>query len=75
MGRICISVVHQCGHCSTVRSVQARAEGLAEEATAELAALESSSRFTAREKMGVVSWEGACQLNPRLREPLAASGG
>jgi AhpD family alkylhydroperoxidase len=124
MCRIYISVAHQCGYCSTVRSVQARAEGLAEEAIAELATFESSGRFAPREKaalryakrfkeddvandaayedlkkhfsdeeiielgmlcaqtlgvglfaksMGVVSWEEACELNPRLREPLSAA--
>ena len=25
--------------------------------------------------MGVVSWEEACELNPRLRDPLPASPG
>lgn len=126
MCRIYISVAHQCGYCSTVRSALARAEGLGEDAIAELAAFESSSRFTPREKaalryarrfkaddvandaayddlkkhftdeeiielgmlcaqtvgvglfaksMEVVSWDEACELNPRLREPLAAGAG
>jgi AhpD family alkylhydroperoxidase len=121
MCRLHISMAHQCGYCSTVRSTQARADGLAEDIIAELGAFESSRRFTAREKaalryakrfkeddvandaayddlkrhftdeeiielglvcaqtlgvgmfaksMGVVSWEEACELDPRLREPL-----
>lgn len=125
MCRIYISVAHQCGYCSTVRSAQARAEGLGEDSIAELATFESSGRFTAREQaalryakrfreddvasdaayadlkrhfsdeeiielgmlcaqtlgvgmfaksMGVVSWEEACELNPRLREPPSAAG-
>jgi AhpD family alkylhydroperoxidase len=124
MCRLYISVAHQCGYCSTVRSAQARVEGLTEDAVAELATFEASDRFNAREKaalryakrfkedavandaayddlkkhftdeeiielgmvcaqtlgvgmfaksMGVVSWEEACELNPRLREPLAAA--
>jgi AhpD family alkylhydroperoxidase len=126
MCRLYISMAHQCGYCSTVRSVQARGEGLEEEAIVELSAFESSGRFTPREKaalryakrfkeddvasdaayddlkkhftdeeiielgmlcaqtlgvgmfaksMGVVSWEEACELNPRLRDPLPASAG
>ena len=125
MCRLYISVAHQCGYCSTVRSAQARVEGLTEDAVAELTTFETSSRFNPREKaalryakrfkedavandaayddlkkhftdeeiielgmvcaqtlgvgmfaksMGVVSWEEACELNPRLREPLAAIG-
>jgi len=124
MCRLYISVAHQCGYCSTVRSVKARGEGLTEDSVAELWTFEQSARFSPREKaalryakrfkeddvandaayddlkrhftdeeiielgmvcaqtlgvgmfaksMGVVSWEEACELNPRLRDPLPAA--
>jgi AhpD family alkylhydroperoxidase len=50
MCRLYISVAHQCGYCSTVRSVKARAEGLTEDTVAELWSFEQSARFTPREK-------------------------
>lgn len=50
MCRIKISVAHQCGYCSTVRSNVAKAEGLTEETINALAAYETSKHFTPREK-------------------------
>ncbi len=50
MCRIKISVAHQCGYCSTVRSNVAKAEGLTEEMINALAAYETSKHFTPREK-------------------------
>src|SRR5437588_9702794 len=50
MCRIKISVAHQCGYCSTVRSHVAKAEGLDEDLVAELFAYERSSRLSEREK-------------------------
>ncbi len=50
MCRIKISVAHQCGYCSTVRSHVARGEGLTEDLVAELFDYESSERFSEREK-------------------------
>ena len=51
MCRIKISVAHQCGYCSTVRSKVARAEGLTEEMIeALLNDYEASPLFTAKEK-------------------------
>jgi AhpD family alkylhydroperoxidase len=50
MCRIKISVAHQCGYCSTVRSNVARAEGLTEDMINDLFDFESSSKFTPREK-------------------------
>jgi AhpD family alkylhydroperoxidase len=50
MCRIQISVAHQCGYCSTVRSNVAKAEGLTEEMIADLFAYETSPHFTPREK-------------------------
>jgi len=51
MCRIKISVAHQCGYCSTVRSNVAKAEGLTEEMIeALLNDYESSKLFTAKEK-------------------------
>jgi len=51
MCRIKISVAHQCGYCSTVRSNVAKAEGLTEEIIeALLNDYESSKLFTAKEK-------------------------
>jgi len=48
--RIRISVAHQCGYCSTVRSKVAEAEGLTEEKIANLAAYATSPLFDARER-------------------------
>jgi AhpD family alkylhydroperoxidase len=49
--RIKISVAHQCGYCSTVRSNVAKAEGLTENMIIDLAsAYRTSKYFTAREK-------------------------
>jgi AhpD family alkylhydroperoxidase len=50
MCRIKISVAHQCGYCSTVRSKVAQAEGLTEDMVADLLDFEASDKFTAREK-------------------------
>jgi AhpD family alkylhydroperoxidase len=50
MCRIKISVAHQCGYCSTVRSNVAKAEGLTEEMINDLFAYENSKNFTPREK-------------------------
>jgi AhpD family alkylhydroperoxidase len=119
MCRIKISVAHQCGYCSTVRSNVAQAEGLTEEMINNLFTYETSKHFTPREKaalrfadlfkqgehaidkdevyqglskhfsdeeiielgllcaqtdgvgkfvksLNVLSWEEACELNPRL---------
>ena len=45
-----ISVAHQCGYCSTVRSKVAKADGLTEEIIDDLSNHETSERFTPREK-------------------------
>src|SRR5262249_14900740 len=51
MCRIRISVAHQCGYCSTVRSNVAKAEGLTEDMISDLVGgFETSTQFTAREK-------------------------
>lgn len=50
MCRIKISVAHQCGYCSTVRSKVAQAEGLTEDMIADLFDYAASAKFTAREK-------------------------
>jgi alkylhydroperoxidase family enzyme len=50
MCRIKISVAHQCGYCSTVRSNVAKAEGLTENMINDLFAYQTSPHFTAREK-------------------------
>ena len=119
MCRIRISVAHQCGYCSTVRSSVATAEGLTEDMINDLFNFENSQHFTPREKaalryadlfkqgehaidrddvyrdlsnhfsdeeiielgllcaqtdgvgkfvksLNVLSWEEACELNPKL---------
>jgi AhpD family alkylhydroperoxidase len=119
MCRIQISVAHQCGYCSTVRSNIAKAEGLTENMINDLFSFETSRHFTPREKaalryaslfkqgghaidkdevyqdlakhfsdeeiielgllcaqtdgvgkfvksLNVISWEEACEINPRL---------
>jgi AhpD family alkylhydroperoxidase len=119
MCRIKISVAHQCGYCSTVRSNVAKAEGLTEDMINDLFDYAGSKHFTPREKaalhyaglfkqgehaidkdevytdlakhfsdeeiielglfcaetdgvgkfvksLNVLSWEEACELNPRL---------
>jgi AhpD family alkylhydroperoxidase len=124
MVRIKISVAHQCGYCSTVRSNVAKAEGLTEDMVNDLFAYQDSKRFTAREKaalryaelfkqgehaidkdavyqelskhfgdeeiielglfcaevdgvgkfvksLNVLSWEEACELNPKLTQGTA----
>src|SRR5215469_13047280 len=121
MCRIKISVAHQCGYCSTVRSNVARNEGLTEDMVSDLFDYENSKHFTPREKaalryadlfkqgehaidkddvyrdlskhfndeeiielgllcaqtdgvgkfvksLNVLSWEEACQLNPKLAQ-------
>lgn len=50
MCRIKISVAHQCGYCSTVRSNVAKAEGLTEAIIGELFDYAGSDSFSAREK-------------------------
>ncbi len=51
MCRIKISVAHQCGYCSTVRSNVAKAEGLTEDMINDLlGAYQTSDKFTVREK-------------------------
>ena len=50
MCRIRISVAHQCGYCSTVRSNVARAEGLTEDMIGDLFDYTGSKHFSAREK-------------------------
>src|SRR5437667_3730213 len=50
MCRIKISVAHQCGYCSTVRSHVAKAEGLSEEMIDDLFDHDNSKHFTPREK-------------------------
>jgi AhpD family alkylhydroperoxidase len=124
MCRIKISVAHQCGYCSTVRSNVAKAEGLTENTINDLFDYNASTQFSAREKaalhyadlfkqgehaidkdqvyadlakhfsdeeiielglfcaevdgvgkfvksLNVLSWEEACELNPKLRGDLA----
>jgi len=48
--RIKISVAHQCGYCSTVRSNVARAEGLTESVIEDLFDYAGSKQLSAREK-------------------------
>ena len=126
MCRIKISIAHQCGYCSTVRSNVAKAEGLTEDMIIDLAsAYRTSKYFTAREKAAlhyaelfkqgehaidrdevydelkqhfsdeeiielgllcgmtdgvgklvksfdVLSWEDACELNPKLTQSMKA---
>src|SRR5438132_11301052 len=50
MCRIKISVAHQCGYCSTVRSNVAKQEGLTEDLVTQLFDYESSKHFSEREK-------------------------
>ncbi len=50
MCRIKISVAHQCGYCSTVRSNVAKAEGLTEGMIGDLFDYAGSHQFSAREK-------------------------
>jgi len=119
MCRIKISVAHQCGYCSTVRSNVAKAEGLTESMIGDLFDHAGSTQISAREKaalryadlfkqgehaidkdevyaelarhfsdeeiielglfcaevdgvgkfvksLNVLSWEEACELNPKL---------
>jgi AhpD family alkylhydroperoxidase len=125
MCRIKISVAHQCGYCSTVRSNVAKAEGLTEAMINDLFDFENSKLFTAKEKaalryadlfkqgehaidkdevyddlrktfseeeiielgmlcaqtdgvgrlvksLNVISWEEACELNPKLMQGTVA---
>ncbi len=120
MCRIKISVAHQCGYCSTVRSNVAKAQGLSEETINDLFEYAGSKRLSEREKaalhyadlfkqgehaidkdqvyadlamhfsdeeiielglfcaevdgvgkfvksLNVLSWEEACELNPKLK--------
>src|SRR6516225_9806143 len=50
MCRIKISVAHQCGYCSTVRSTVAKAQGLTEDMISDLFDYAGSTRFSEREK-------------------------
>ena len=50
MCRIRISIAHQCGYCSTVRSNVAKAEGLTEDMINDLPDYATGSKFTPREK-------------------------
>ena len=50
MCRIRISVAHQCGYCSTVRSHVAKEEGLTEELVTELLTNPASARLSERER-------------------------
>jgi AhpD family alkylhydroperoxidase len=50
MCRIRISMAHQCGYCSTVRSNVARQEGLTEDMINDLFDYQNSKHFTPREK-------------------------
>jgi AhpD family alkylhydroperoxidase len=50
MCRIRISVAHQCGYCSTVRSNVAKADGLTEDMVSDLLDYSRSTRLSAREK-------------------------
>jgi AhpD family alkylhydroperoxidase len=50
MCRIKISVAHQCGYCSTVRSTVAKEEGLTEDMIDDLFDYAGSKHFSAREK-------------------------
>src|SRR5947208_16239551 len=50
MCRIKISVAHQCGYCSTVRSTVAKAEGLTEDMINDLFDYTGSKCFSEREK-------------------------
>jgi AhpD family alkylhydroperoxidase len=50
MCRVLISMMHQCGYCSTVRSRVAQAEGLTEEKLMAVADFETSDLFDKREK-------------------------
>src|SRR5258708_14846263 len=49
MCRIKISVAHQCGYCSTVRSTVAKAEGLTEDMIHDLFDYSGTKRFGGRE--------------------------
>jgi len=124
MCRIKISVAHQCGYCSTLRSTVAKEEGLTEDMIDDLVDYAGSKRFTEREKaalryaglfkqgeraidkdevyadlarhfsdeeiielglfcaevdgvgkfvksLDVLSWEEACEINPRLKSNSA----
>ena len=124
MCRIKISVAHQCGYCSTVRSNVAKAQGLTEETINDLFEYAGSKRLSEREKaalhyadlfkqgehaidkdqvyadlakhfsdeeiielglfcaevdgvgkfvksLNVLSWEEACELNPKLKSAPA----
>jgi len=124
MCRIKISVAHQCGYCSTVRSTVAKEEGLTEDMIDDLFDYAGSKHFSAREKaalhyaglfkqgehaidkdevyaelakhfsdeeiielglfcaevdgvgkfvksLNVLSWEEACEFNPKLKADTA----
>jgi AhpD family alkylhydroperoxidase len=64
MCRILISISHQCGYCSTVRSTVAQSEGLTEATIADLPRFEASDKFDEREK-------AALRYAKRFKEPDA----
>ena len=49
--RIYISIDHECGYCSTVRSTKGAAEGVTEEKVAALMHFEASDLFSEKEKI------------------------
>lgn len=51
--RILISVAHQCGYCSTVRSTVAAEQGLTEDVIAQLPNFEESTAFSPAEKQAL----------------------
>ena len=51
--RIYISIDHECGYCSTVRSKRGIAEGVTEEKVAALMHFDTSNLFTDKEKMAL----------------------
>ena len=51
--RIYISIDHECGYCSTVRSTKGAAEGVTEEKVAALMHFEASDLFSEKEKIAL----------------------
>ena len=66
MCRIKISVAHQCGYCSTVRSTVAKAEGLTEDMINDLFDYAGSKRFSEREKAASAALCGSVQTGRAL---------
>ena len=81
MCRIKISVAHQCGYCSTVRSnvidkdevYTELAKHFSDEEIIELglfcAEVDGVGKFV--KSLNVLSWEEACELNPKLKANVA----